>query len=289
MTWGAAMRADLRQHTSEIAARIAEEIDYRHEAANMTRFSELYRGHPFIKVPEVICEASGDRVLTMTYLDGMDWAAAQQADQQLKNTWAEVIARFVTGSYRHANLFNADPHPGNYRFGLDGQVGFVDFGLVKVIPERQRRGLVWMVRAVVDGRKHDLRDLMVELGFLDYDSTLSTDEAYQWWAGTLYEFLAPQPVTYIQDTSERAIRAFIDIRSPDHPVRRMSIPDDFVLLPRINLCLPAILATLRATIYVRSMLDDMDGVEPLTPLGKQHHAWVRQRGLPCGLELHDHP
>ena len=96
---GTAMRPDLRQMTREIAARISEEIDYRHEAANITAFSELYRDHPFIRIPEVIDEASGDRVLTMTYLDGMDWAAAQQADQELKNTWAEVIFRFVHGSY----------------------------------------------------------------------------------------------------------------------------------------------------------------------------------------------
>jgi predicted unusual protein kinase regulating ubiquinone biosynthesis (AarF/ABC1/UbiB family) len=64
-------------------------------------FSELYRGHPFIRVPEVIDEASGDRVLSMTYLDGLDWAAAQQANQD--------------------------------------RVGFVDFGCVKVLPERTRR------------------------------------------------------------------------------------------------------------------------------------------------------
>jgi len=34
----------------------------------------------------------------------------------------------------------------------------------------------------------------------------------------------------------------------------------------------------------------MDGVaEPVTELGKLHHAWVRERGLPTGLEPHDHP
>ena len=82
---------------------------------------------------------SGDRVLTMTFLDGMDWAAAQHADQDLKNTWAEVITRFVHGNIRHANLLHADPHPGNYRFNPDGTVGFVDFGCVKVLPERMRR------------------------------------------------------------------------------------------------------------------------------------------------------
>jgi predicted unusual protein kinase regulating ubiquinone biosynthesis (AarF/ABC1/UbiB family) len=287
---GTAMQPDLRQATREIAARIAEEIDYRHEAINITAFSELYRGHPFIQVPEVIDGASGDRVLTMTYLDGMDWAAAQQADQDLKNTWAEVIWRFAAGSYRHANLFHADPHPGNYCFGADGTVGFVDFGCVKVLPERQRRPFVGMLRAAIDGRKHDLRGLMVQTGFLTSDSTLTVDEAYQWVAELLYELLVPQPVTYTQDASERAIRGLIDVRSPEHPVRRMSIPDDFVFLSRLNLSMNAISATLGATFHARSMVDDLDGVaEPITPLGKQHDAWVRQRGLPYGLERHDHP
>jgi predicted unusual protein kinase regulating ubiquinone biosynthesis (AarF/ABC1/UbiB family) len=281
---------DLRRTTREISARIFEEIDYRHEAANITAFSELYRGHPFIRVPEVVYEASGDRVLTMTYLEGLDWAAAQQAEQDLKNTWAEVILRFVFGSFRHANLFHADPHPANYRFGLDGTVGFVDFGCVTVLPERQRRRNVEMVRASVDGRKQDVRALLVESGFLTNDSTLTADEAYQWMTGLVYEWIAPQPVTYTQDTTKRAVHALLDVRSPDHPVRRMSVPDDLVFLPRLNLSMNPTLATLGATIYARSVIDDMDGVaEPITPLGKQHDAWVRQRGLPCGLEHHDHP
>ena len=44
--------------------------------------------------------------------------AAQQADQDLKNTWAEVITRFSLGNYRHANLLHNDPHPGKEAAGL---------------------------------------------------------------------------------------------------------------------------------------------------------------------------
>ena len=187
---------DLRPATREIATRIAEEIDYRHEAANIAAFSELYRGHPFIRVPDVIGEASGDRVLTMTYLDGLDWAAAQRADQDLKNTWAEVISRFMAGSFRHANLFHADPHPGNYRFGLDGRVGFVDFGCVKILSEPQRRKFVGMARAAVVGRKRELLDLMVQTGFLASDSTLTVEAAYEWWAGILHGCSPPAVHVY---------------------------------------------------------------------------------------------
>jgi predicted unusual protein kinase regulating ubiquinone biosynthesis (AarF/ABC1/UbiB family) len=281
---------DLRQATREIAARISEEIDYRHEAANIAAFSELYHGHPFIRVPKVVDEASGDRVLTMTFLGGMDWVTAQQADQDLKNTWAEAIMRFAQGSYRHANLFNADPHPGNYRFGPDGRVGFVDFGCVKVLPERQRRRYVAMFRAALDGRKRDLRDRMAELGHFAGGSTLSADEAFQWMAELVFELLAPQPVTYTQDASKRAIRGLIDLRSSDHPVRRMSAPDDLVFFVRISLAMPPIFAALGATFYARSIIDDLDGVaEPITPLGKLHGDWVRERGLPYGLQPHDCP
>jgi len=276
---------DLREATEELSARISEELDYRHEAANITAFSELFRDHPFIRIPEVVAEASADRVLTMTYLDGIDWAAAQHVDQDLKNTWAEVISRMVTGSYRHGNLFHADPHPGNYRFGLDGSVGFVDFGCVKVVPELQRRLIVELARAAVEGRKGDLHRAMTESGFLSADSTLTAEDSYQWWAACVHELMVEQPATYTQEAFERGVRALIDLRPSDHPVRRMSVPPDFVFFSRINLSMNAILSALNATFHTRGVLNDMDGVaEPVSELGKLHNAWVRSRGLPYGLD-----
>lgn len=285
---GGGMRADLRQMTQEISARILEELDYRHEAANITVFSDLYRGHPFIRVPDVIEEACGDRVLTMTYLDGLNWAAARHADQDLKDTWAEVILRFATGSYRHANLLHADPHPGNYCFGVDGTVGVVDFGCVKVLPEPQRHYFLLMFRAAVEERRNDLYRLMAESGFLAPDSTLTADDVYQWWAGLCHESLAPQPATYNDDTCRRATCGLVAL-SADHPIRRMLVPDDFVFVNRLFLSINTICGALGASVHVRALAEDMDGLaEPITPLGKQHIAWVRERSLPFGLEHHEY-
>ena len=81
-----------------------------------------------------------------------------------------MITRFINGNYRHANLMHADPHPGNYRFNTDGTVGFLDFGCVKIFPEKQRWLWVAARRALVEGRKDDYRDLMVQAGFLTADS-----------------------------------------------------------------------------------------------------------------------
>lgn len=285
------MKADVRAVAREAAARISEEIDYRHEAASIAAFGELYRGHPFIRTPKVISEASADRVLTMTHLDGIDWAAAQQADQDLKNTWAEVIVRFSQGNFRHANLLHADPHPGNYRFNTDGTVGFVDFGCVKVLPELKRWLWVAMTRALIDGRKHDFRDLLVQAGLVATDSDLTADELYQWQSEMAYEIIAaPQPATYTPETTARTIQGLFDLRDSDHPVNRMRAPDDYIFSPRYQLAINSVCAGLYATMPARAIADDIDDVaEPITELGKMHHAWVRERGLPSALDHHDRP
>ena len=244
------VKRDVKSVAREVASRISEEVDYRHEAATIAAFSELYRDHPFIRVPEVIAEMSTNRVLTMTYLDGMDWAAAQQADQDLRNVWAETILRFAYGSFRHANLMHADPHPGNYRFNTDGTVGFVDFGCVKVLPELQRWRQVAMNRALQEGRKQDLRDIMVLAGYLTADSDLTADELYQWQSELLGECMAttPQPVTYTTDSINRVVRCLFDVRDNNHPVARMTAPDDYVFAARLQLAVSSVCAGLNATL-----------------------------------------
>jgi hypothetical protein len=284
------MTPDVRAVAREATARISEEVDYRHEAASISAFSDLYRDHPFIRIPDAVPELSGDRVLTMTYLEGMDLAQAQHAEQDLKNTWAEAIARFSWGSFRHANLLHADPHPGNFRFNPDGSVGFVDFGCVKVLPEKQRWLLVATTRAVMESRKEDLRDLMIQMGFLTADSDLTAEELYEWHAQVIYETaVMPQPVTFTPEAVRRVIGGLFDLRNPDHPMARMNAPDDFVFVSRVQLAVHSVFAALGVTAHARAMVDDMDGVaEPITELGKKHHAWVLGRGLPSALEHHDH-
>lgn len=284
------MKVDIRGLAREAAARIAEEVDYEHEATTIAAFSELYRGHPFIRIPEVIPEASSARVLTMTYLDGMDYAAAQLAEQDLKNTWAEAITRFTNGNYRHANLAHADPHPGNYRFNTDGTVGFLDFGCTTTFPEKQRWLWTASQRAAFEGRTRDYHNLMTQLGFLTDDSTLSPDELQQWIRDASPEIHMPQPVTYTPDAIARTIHGFFDIQDADHVVSKVTVPPEFVFTSRVILACNSVFAGLQACLPVRAIFDDMDGVaEPVTELGKLHHAWVRERGLPGGLDHHDHP
>ncbi len=51
-----------------------DELDYRIEAANQEAFWRRYRGHPFIRIPEVVTELSTQRVLVSEWADGLTWA-----------------------------------------------------------------------------------------------------------------------------------------------------------------------------------------------------------------------
>jgi predicted unusual protein kinase regulating ubiquinone biosynthesis (AarF/ABC1/UbiB family) len=222
---------DPRTMARELTVRIGEEVDYRREAATIATFGDLYRGHPFIRIPEVISEASSDRVLTMTYLDGMDFAAAQLADQELRNSWAEVITRFGYGNIRHANLLHADPHPGNYRFSLDGTVGFVDFGCVTVLPEHHRRDWVTIMRAIIDERTDDLRAAVVRAGFITEDSPLTGEDIQRLYSQVFYEIVvAAQPASYSPESGARSARWLFGLDSTN-PLSRMTVSEEYVFVP----------------------------------------------------------
>jgi predicted unusual protein kinase regulating ubiquinone biosynthesis (AarF/ABC1/UbiB family) len=279
---------DPRALAREYTARIVEEVDYRREAAMIDTFHHLYGDHPFFRVPEVVTQACSDHVLTMTFMEGIGWSAAQHADQDLKNTWAEVVTRFSYANLRHSNLLHADPHPGNYRFRDDGSVGFVDFGCIKVLPEDKRRLWISIVRNTIDKNLDALRADVIEAGFMTEDFPMTGENLCDFWTQVFYDFIAaPQPVTYTTRSTTRTARWMF---SPDsaNPLSRMHIPDDYAFAPRVNQALTKLCATLHVTLPARSIVDDMDGVaEPITELGQQHHAWVRHRGLPGALDNHD--
>ena len=54
----------------EIRDRIEEELDYELEAQNQRTLARIYRGHPFIVVPDVVTSLSRERVLVSEFVEG---------------------------------------------------------------------------------------------------------------------------------------------------------------------------------------------------------------------------
>lgn len=268
-------RMDPKEVAAEISERIGEELDYRIEASHQSFFADAYRDHPFIKVPAVVPELSSSKVMTQDLAKGFSWSDAVHQDQALRDRWGEAIFRFVFGSLRRLCAFNADPHPGNYLFGSDGTVTFLDFGCVKHFSRDQVTNMQDIVRAVMRQDARALWDCFVKTGIFDATSSPTPEEILAWYSGPFEMILGPQP---FQITPEIVARIIEGEFSPSGPsgqlVRKMRSPKEYVFLSRIDLGLMSVLAELRVSGDWRSIQQELDeGATPTSEMGRADAAF----------------
>ena len=270
---------DIRGAAQEIGVRITEELDYRLEAANQAEFAELYRGHPFIHVPEVVGELCTGRVLTQELVQGKPWSDALASEQELRNRWGEAIHRFVYGSNHRFCLFNADPHPGNYLFHDDGSVSFLDFGCIKRF-ERER-----VVKMQAIGRACFRADVpgtwqaSVEGGFWRASDPVTPEEVFAYWREPWEMWWAEQPFTVTPEYVSRWIeRKFSPTGPSANAFRHLTASPEYTIMGRIEMGAASILAELRATNHWGSIAAEyFEGADPFTAMGKLDHAFFEER------------
>ena len=125
---------DAKPLLAELRDRVAEELDYRLEAAAQQAFAAAYAGDPDVCVPRVV--SVSDHVLVSEWLDGIPLAriiAGGTAPQ--RNRAGIMIIRFLFSGPARVRLLHADPHPGNFRLLADGRLGVLDFGAVDRLPD----------------------------------------------------------------------------------------------------------------------------------------------------------
>jgi predicted unusual protein kinase regulating ubiquinone biosynthesis (AarF/ABC1/UbiB family) len=241
-------KVDLRAMTQEIAERIGEEIDYQVEAANQQLFADAYRGHPFIRIPEVLPELTSRRVLAMEFVEGLRYSEAVRAEQSLRDRWGEVIFRFVVGSLHSLGAVNTDPHPGNYVFHRDGTVSFLDFGCVRRMSRDQAATLERFIQLTSERNPGGLYDWGVESGWIDPGDSLTPDELLAWWSEGYKYLLPPQPFTFTPSYAVEAVRNRLSATSPHLRVtRKLAVPREHVLQSRVDTGMNAVLGGLHAT------------------------------------------
>lgn len=163
---------------AEIKERFREELDYRLEADRQSFFRELHAGDPHIRIPEVVSDRSATRVLTTVLARGKTLEEAAEADEAERRHHAEVLWRFVFKGNLVGQLFNADPHPGNYLFADDGTITFLDFGCCQPIVGARHEHALGMHRAAVTGDEAGFRAAVKQMLETDGGSYERTATAY---------------------------------------------------------------------------------------------------------------
>jgi predicted unusual protein kinase regulating ubiquinone biosynthesis (AarF/ABC1/UbiB family) len=158
--------ADFEPLWEEVRDRLLEELDYRNEAENIRRMTDLYSAVPELVIPEVVDELSTDRVLTMEYVGGIgpDEACSKRYPQDLKNRWGRVLFEFQMRGLFETGWLHADPNLANFAFLEDGRVIVYDFGCVKQLPAAVSEGYAALVRAILEENREAIPTILVDMG-----------------------------------------------------------------------------------------------------------------------------
>jgi predicted unusual protein kinase regulating ubiquinone biosynthesis (AarF/ABC1/UbiB family) len=262
---------DVKAIGEEVRARIYEELDYELEAQNQRSMARIYRGHPFIVIPDVITRLSRERVIVQEYVVGRGFEELKRLPQDERNRIAEIVFRFFFGSlYRHRQ-FSGDPHPGNFLLLDDGRMAFLDFGLFKRMSDEAVDFELTCQRAYIEGDVQTLMKLFTEQGFITHPDRITPeglmaqiDDSTWWYSRDEVVQLDPGIATKI------AIE-MADMRSSHyHQMRHESLPSEHLFARRVEMLTMAVLSQLRAQgnfhrIAREWVLDD----PPATELGEQ--------------------
>ena len=262
---------DVKAIGDEIRERIHEELDYELEAQNQRALARIFRGHPFIKIPEVITTLSRERVLVSEYVEGAGFEELKGYQQEDRDRIGEILFRFYFGClYRH-HQFSGDPHPGNSMLLADGRVAFLDFGLFKRMPAGSVELEMEVARAIIDGDSDTIMRLGTETGFFPDPEKFRPERVLEHFRAATSWYTSDE---YVELTPEYATQVLIDMSDPRSEyfgyLRHESAPPDHLFGRRMEVLTLAVISQLYARgNFHRIAREWFYGDPPKTELGRQ--------------------
>jgi predicted unusual protein kinase regulating ubiquinone biosynthesis (AarF/ABC1/UbiB family) len=255
----------------EIRDRIEEELDYELEAQNQRTLARLFRGHPFIVIPDVVTSLSRERVLVSEYVSGRGFEELKGLGQEERDRIGEIIYRFYFEClYRH-HQFSGDPHPGNSMLLDDQRMAFLDFGLFKRMPPGAVELEIEVARAVIEGDTETIMRLGTETGFFPEPEKFNPDRVLAHFRAATSWYTADRE---IELTPEYATQVLIDMSDPRSEyfgyLRHESAPPDHIFGRRMEVLTLAVLSQLHARgNFHRTAREWFYDDPPATELGRQ--------------------
>jgi predicted unusual protein kinase regulating ubiquinone biosynthesis (AarF/ABC1/UbiB family) len=262
---------DVKAIGEEIRGRIGEELDYELEAQNQRSLARIFRGHPFIVVPDVVGRLSRERVVVSEFVEGHGFDSIKLMSQSDRNRIGEIVFRFFFGClYRH-HQFSGDPHPGNFMLLEDGKVAFLDFGLFKRMPPRAVELELQCQRAAIAGDADELKRLFAESGFLPNPERFEPERLIAHVMDATWWYTEDQDLPLKPDIATQVMIDMSDPRSQYFDqMRHETLPADHLFGRRMEMLTLAVLSQLRAeNNWHRIAREWIYGEAPVTDLGEQ--------------------
>jgi predicted unusual protein kinase regulating ubiquinone biosynthesis (AarF/ABC1/UbiB family) len=261
---------DAKGVAEEIRLRIDEELDYELEAQNQRSLARIFRGHPFIVVPDVVTRLSRERVIVMEFVEGTGFEELKERPAEERDRLGEIVFRFFFGClYRH-HQFSGDPHPGNFLLQADGRVAFLDFGLFKRMAREEVELELACQRAVTEGDAEELHRLLGGAGFLPHPEKVDPEAVFSYVRDSIWWYTEDEEVQLTPEIATRVVIESSDMRSSHfREMRHQEIRPEHLFGRRMEMLTLAVLSQLRANgNWHRMAREWMYGEPPVTELGR---------------------
>ncbi|MGB2273250.1 MAG: ABC1 kinase family protein [Flavicella sp.] len=128
---------DSDKYFQEVEDKLTEETNYILELKQSEEISAACSHIPNLRFPTYYKEYSSDRILSMSWMDGIHLSEYTQKpiDQEKANTLGQALWDFYMFQMHNLKKVHADPHPGNFLVAPDGKLIVIDFGCMKSIPD----------------------------------------------------------------------------------------------------------------------------------------------------------
>ncbi|MBN2498645.1 MAG: AarF/ABC1/UbiB kinase family protein [Deltaproteobacteria bacterium] len=171
----------------EVRDRLAEELDYRNELANMEAFSRLFAGDARLVVPRAHADLTTRRALFMDYVPGKDFSALCERPKPEREAAGHVMMDLYLRQFLVHRTLHADPNPANYAFLPDGRLVLYDYGCVRRYSDVFIRDFARLLRETIAGRHDRLPANLAGIGLVPMDGESFEPEFYAQFATPILE------------------------------------------------------------------------------------------------------
>ena len=135
----------------EFSAMILQEVDFENELKNLNQFRITYAQNDVI-FPTPYDKFCSKDAIVMSFEHGYRFDDKENLEK-LNISFTDIMDKlilFYVDQMLMNGYFHADPHPGNLLVKEDGGLVFLDFGMVKKIPNSTRIAIIEMIKSAND-------------------------------------------------------------------------------------------------------------------------------------------
>jgi len=136
----------------DFAHQIVKELDFTRDARNADRMARNFHDIPGIRFPKIYWEYSTPHIMVMDFIEGVridDPEAITAMGHDPHEIGVRGFHAYLKMIFEDG-FFHGDPHPGNLLVTKEGDIVFLDFGIVGILRPEKRQGFINLLFALVN-------------------------------------------------------------------------------------------------------------------------------------------